>query len=133
MPRHRFFLTATAVLLFSGLISGCGSGQRVSPPPVTHKTEGVVLKKDGKPVTGGSVEFRHATMPEFVSLGDVGADGRFTLRTMGGNQDASGGQEGEHTVTYTPPLNAQGETNSIMLSKKYTIKSGDNNITVTLE
>jgi len=133
MPRHYTALTGIGSLLLSGLLLGCGSGQRLPPPPTTHKTEGVVLKKDGKPVSGGSIEFRHATNPELVSLGDVGEDGRFTLRTMGSSRDVSGGQEGEHTVTYTPPLNAKGETNSMMLSKKYVIKSGDNNITVTLE
>jgi len=132
MTRNHVWTAGFGMLLVT-LFLGCGTGQQVAPPPQTHKTEGVVLKKDGKPVSGGSVEFRHATKPEFVSLGEVGQDGRFTLRTMGGSQDVSGGQEGEHTVTYTPTPNAQGETNPVMLLKTYMIKSGDNNITVTLE
>lgn len=132
MARFHVWLAGFGMLLASALL-GCGSGQRVAPPPPTHKTEGVVLKKDGKPVNGGSVEFRSVQTPEFVSLGDVGQDGRFTLRTMGGSQDVAGAQEGENTVTYTPPLNDKGETNPVVLTKTYAIKAGDNNITVTLE
>ena len=131
MARCRIFMAGFGLLLVASLL-GCG-GQQVKAPPPTHKTEGVVMQKNGKPVAGGSVEFRHAAKPEFVSLGEVGPDGRFTLRTMGGSQDTSGAQEGEHDVTYTPPLNAKGETDPMTLSKKYMIKSGDNNITVTLE
>jgi hypothetical protein len=129
---HGHALTAgIVVLLLSGFL-GCARQSAKAPPP-TQKVEGVVLRKDGKPVAGGGVEFRHATKPEFVSLGEVGADGRFTLRTMGGVSDAAGAQEGEHTVTYTPASAKQEEMIPVTLSKKYMIKAGDNNITVTLE
>lgn len=129
---HGRALTAGLVLLVLSGFLGCAR-QSVKAPPPTQKAEGVVLRKDGKPVTGGSVEFRHATNPEFVSLGNVGTDGRFTLRTMGGLSDAAGAQEGEHTVTYTPASAKQEEMIPITLSKKYVINSGENNITVTLE
>ncbi len=125
-------LTAGLVLLFLSGFLGC-AGQPAKTPPPTQKVEGVVLRKDGKPVTGGGVEFRHVANPEFVSLGEVGADGRFTLRTMGGTTDTTGAQEGEHTVTFTPASAKQEEMIPVTLSKKYMIKAGDNNITVTLE
>jgi hypothetical protein len=129
---HRHALIAgLALLLISGFL-GCAR-QTAKPPPPTQKVEGIVLRKDGKPVSGGGVEFRHATKPEFVSLGEVGPDGRFTLRTMGGISDAVGAQEGEHTVTYTPASAKQEEMIPVTLSKKYMIKAGDNEITVTLE
>jgi len=131
MARGHTLIVGLALLLLSGFL-GCAR-QTAKPPPPTQKVEGIVLRKDGKPVTGGGVEFRHATNPEFVSLGEVGADGRFTLRTMGGVSDAGGAQEGEHTVTYTPAASKQEEMIPVTLSKKYTIKAGDNNITVTLE
>ncbi len=131
MTRRCTVLTGLASLIFS-LIFGCSS-QRVEPPPPTQKVEGVVLRKDGKPAGPGAIEFRHAKNPEFVSLGDVGADGKFVLRTIGGRQDAAGAQEGEHTVTYTPSSEKQEQMIPMELSKKYVIKAGDNNLTVTLE
>ena len=132
MARCQVLTAGLSLLLLSGML-GCGSGQPAKAPPPTEKAGGIVLNKNGKPVSGGSVEFRHAAKPEFVSLGDVGPDGKFTLQTTGGAADAAGAQEGEHTVTYTPPLNDKGETEPITLSKKYTVKAGANNITVTLE
>ncbi len=132
MARCQVLMAGLALLLGAGLF-GCGSGQTAKAPPPTEKAAGIVLNKNGKPVTGGGIEFRHDTKPEFVSLSDVGPDGRFTLRTMGGTADAAGAQEGEHTVTYMPPLNANGETTPVILSKKYTIKAGANDITVTLD
>jgi len=131
MAHGHALITGLALLLLAGFL-GCAR-QTAKPPPPTQKAEGIVLRKDGKPVTGGSVEFRHATNPKFVSMGDVGADGRFTLRTMGGASDAAGAQEGEHTVTYTPASAKQEEMIPVTLSKKYVIKAGDNEITVTLE
>jgi hypothetical protein len=131
MAHRHALIVGLALLLLSGFL-GCAR-QTAKPPPPTQKVEGVVLRKDGKPVSRGGVEFRHATKPEFVSLGEVGADGRFTLRTMGGVSDAAGAQEGEHTVTYTPHAEKQEDIIPVTLSKKYVIKPGDNNITVTLE
>ena len=120
------------VFAVAALFLGCSRALVQAPPP-TQKVEGVVLRKDGKPAGPGGIEFRHATKPEFVSLGDVDSEGKFTLRTMGGSQDAAGAQEGEHTVTYTPQSDKQELMIPVTLSKKYVIKSGDNNITVKLE
>ena len=112
---------------------GCGNAEPVKAPP-TNKVEGVVVRPNGKPALRGAIEFRHVAKPEFPSMGEVDADGRFSLRTIAGNnQNVVGAQEGEHTVTYTPTSEKQEEMIPVTLSKKYMVKAGDNNITVTLE
>ena len=131
MARWHACIIGAGLLCLAGFL-GC-SGETIKAPP-TQRVQGMVLRKDGKPFPGGTIEFRSSNDPGIGTMGIIADDGSFTLQTISGNRQASEGiPEGEFTVTVTPKVNEKGETESQELSKPYTIKAGDTKITVTLE
>lgn len=92
-----------------GLLNGCGTAYP------TAKVRGRVLTCEGKPATGGVVEFwpidapdktgRRPGNPGQVSRGTVGADGTFTLVSIGiqGAKDTDGAVTGPQRVTFKMP------------------------------
>jgi|ERR1043166_4909142 hypothetical protein len=118
--------------LLLAFLAGCPSGP---PPPTTHKVEGSVVRKDGKPFTGGGhIEFINVANPQHRSFGTLDSEGAFTLRTIAGTQNIEGAQEGDHSVTI---MLAEGDGKNpqrIELKKRYTIQAGEvNTIVVRLE
>jgi hypothetical protein len=97
------------------------------PAPPTFRVDGKIVRKDGKPYTGGgSVEFRLAAHPQHGGFGVVADDGTFTLKTIAGNRSVEGAQEGEHTVTFRPRGDGQ-DSRSVTLKTRYSVKAGDTN------
>jgi hypothetical protein len=125
----RRVLLLVLVVVFLGM-PACSTE---SGPP-TFRVNGKIVRKDGKPYTGkGHVEFRLAAQPQHASFGMVEEDGSFTLKTIVGNRSVAGAQEGEHTVTFTPPGDGQ-QLRSVTLKTHYTVKAGDaNTLIVKLE
>ena len=129
MARRFPCIAATTTALALAAISGCGSD---SPPP-TFKVEGRVVRKDEQPYTGrGYIEFRNVANPQHLSVGQIGDDGSFTLKTIAGNRSVEGAQPGEHTVTIAPAGDGQ-RTQAVRLKTRYTVRSGANALVVKLE
>jgi hypothetical protein len=121
--------------IFAGLgavsLSGCGTD---STTPLTFRVDGKVVRNDNTPYTGGGhIEFRNTANPQHTSLGQIGEDGSFTLKTIAGSRSLDGAQEGEHRVTVTPAGDGQ-KTRAMQLKKRYAIVAGETNtIVVRLE
>jgi hypothetical protein len=86
-------IVAAAGLMISGL-SGCGEG--TYSVPSVHPVKGQILLPDGKPLTSGQVVFVSNQGVEFP--GEVGSDGRFSIKTQSGD----GAPEGEYRVRIDP-------------------------------
>ena len=98
---NRLSALALAVALVIG--SGCTGGEKLSKTfPVTGK----VFGRDGKPLTGGMVQFQHTTDLTLTVTGEIQPDGSFTLQTIKGKQVLPGAIEGEYTATAMLPIPA---------------------------
>jgi hypothetical protein len=87
-----------------GAVVLLGLGCTGSPGlPTTFPAGGKVVTKDGKPLTGGSIEFTTAADPLLRVVGTIGGDGTFTLATIKDNVRADGAPPGEYRVVVQPP------------------------------
>jgi hypothetical protein len=125
------WLATTTTALGLAVLPGCSSEP---PPPPTFKVEGRVVRKDNQPyIGGGYIEFRNVANPQHLSVGRIGDDGTFTLKTIAGNRSVAGAQAGAHTVTITPAGDGQ-MMRAVQLKKRYSIRAGEaNTIVVKLE
>lgn len=136
MQRFLFLLVGCSVLV-AGV--GC-SENRTAPTPEAPKygVKGKVVYRDGSPMPGGVIEFRSTKDPTVTTLGQIQADGTFTLISISDKQNSSGALEGPHTVTITPKLagdqTAQPILEPITLPRPYTVKAEDqNDFTITID
>jgi hypothetical protein len=125
-----------APVLIAMLLAGCSEPQ--PDWPELHPASGVV-KQNGKPVTGGAVQF--APQPErfeFHTNSELGPDGRFTLTTVrttdAHGERRPGAPAGEYQVTYIAPIVDQtaGFTEPKTLTRLVTIAAGANELTIEL-
>lgn len=125
-------LKPVGICLAALALPGCGRGDPQPAPPPTFVVKGTVLGKDGKPFSGGVLDFRLETRSEFSSRGQIRPDGHFELFTIVGNKKIQGAQEGTYSVTIFPISKEQGAL-PIHLKKKYTVKPEDNDLTILVE
>jgi len=127
------WLLACTVILAICAVNGCGYS------PVTHPVSGKVVKKGGKAWIGGTITFQLDKDPSLNATGEIQKDGSFTLAThyVSNNSGASkpGAPVGEYSVTverfYGDELPNSIKGNSV--SKKFTVKEGDNSFLVEVE
>ncbi|MBA4190982.1 MAG: hypothetical protein C0467_23600 [Planctomycetaceae bacterium] len=128
-----------AVLLFALAAAGCSSDPATALPDV-HPAKGVV-KRGGKPVTGGFVQFQaeNTTGADHLVSGEVGPDGTFVLTTFHAldrkGERKSGVPAGKYRVTYSAVQGDQTAgrpTPPIQLPQQVTVESGENNLTIEL-
>lgn len=87
-------------LLMPVLLAACSNGG-----VATYRTGGKVVFTDGKPLTGGVVEFRAVGGQNRVTArGPIQPDGSFRLSTFRNND---GAVEGEHSALVCPPQPVQ--------------------------
>ena len=88
-------LLAIATALSLPFVLGCGGAK-------TYPVEGIVVYKDGTPVTGGIVTFELVGdgPAKECARGEIGPDGTFQLRTFARND---GALAGKHRVIVAPP------------------------------
>ena len=124
------FLVLCLMALCLLSVSGCGYS------PTTHPVSGKVVKKGGKAWSGGTITFQLDQDPTLNATGVIQKDGSFSLTThyVSRNSDASkpGAPAGEYSVTVEPSYG--NELPSVIkgnsVSKKFTVKEGDNSFVV---
>jgi hypothetical protein len=87
--------------VFLVFAAGCTSGPA---PPKTYTARGTVVYKDGKPMSGGSIELTTTDDPLLRVFGDIGADGSFSLTTVKDNARVDGAPAGQYRVMVQPPM-----------------------------
>jgi hypothetical protein len=121
-----------AVLAFL-LLLGCSPKPPPKILPTVHPTSGKVVDRSGAPVTGGTVQFEALASPGQTALGEIGADGSFTLRTMVDGDRLNGAPPGPQRVTYMPKMiEDQSVAVPVTLSEQFEVKEGQNNFTIKL-
>jgi hypothetical protein len=98
---NRSWLVHAAWFVSLVACSGCGGSK-------TYQVEGVVLFRDGTPLSGGLVSFELIGdgPAREQARGEIQADGTFVLSTF---QKGDGALPGRHRVWITPPLPDAGE------------------------
>ena len=88
---------------------------------------------------GGSITFNLATDPLLRVVGEIGADGTYSLRTVKDKLTADGIPEGEYQVTIQPPAidkkgaGGQGKhVEPIVLPRKYKVEAKDSTLKIEL-
>ncbi|HTU16444.1 MAG TPA: hypothetical protein VMG10_00150 [Gemmataceae bacterium] len=114
----------TAVLALL-LVVGC---QKAADLPLTHPARGKVVYADGRPLSGGTIQFAPASSSSSVAVsGAIDNEGRFTLSTIKGSQKVAGAVEGQYQVSIIPPLTDRRQpVVPITLPGAYTVKAGEN-------
>jgi hypothetical protein len=127
----RAVLTVAAGALLLSLTAGC-TGAQVDRPK-TYAVKGKVVRKDGTPVRGGTVEFRSTADRTYTMIGQIEQDGTFTLNTLDSNGKMAGAVEGEHEVTIIPDqAKGQGAPPIRYPNKVKVSAGGANEIVLTL-
>ena len=125
---HRLgLLTSFGVII--AFLAGCTKPGDIPP---THKVEGKVIDKDGKPYsTGGAIIFHHDTKDHITAGGEIKSDGTFTLQSTFGFTKVSGAVEGSYKVTIIPKSPGVA-TPPVSLQKKHVVEPRDNNLTIEI-
>jgi hypothetical protein len=89
---------APAFLVFAAGLSGCGNTDRPSAGKL-YEVKGSVLLPDGKPLTGGTVDFEPVKGSVYLASGAISPDGTFSLKTA--NQ-GDGAAVGEYRIRIVP-------------------------------
>jgi hypothetical protein len=100
MSSSRYLVARGWIVVALLAFVGCSS---TSPLAKTYPVRGAVLQ-DGKPITGGSIQFISASDPLLRVLGTIKEDGTFTLNTVKDNATSPGAPEGEYQVIVQRPL-----------------------------
>ena len=85
------------VLVLAVCLPGCG--KRTAPLPTTYPVHGKVTYKDGKPVSGGTVQFQPQAEPSVTTAATIQSDGTYRLATMRDGLRADGAVAGPNRVT----------------------------------
>lgn len=136
--RTRILVTTLALAAVAP--AGCGGGGGNQPAFADlHPVKGVV-KRDGKPASGGVIRFNpDPDRGEFIINSEVGPDGTYQLTTTRATDQRgerkSGAPAGAYTVVFIPPLGDQaagGSLDPVTYAKPVTVGTGDNDIPIDL-
>jgi hypothetical protein len=130
-PRQTGRWLPWGLLLLALAPVACRSGASSLPP--TYKVTGSVTFEDGKPVTGGAVQFAPVNDTTFSASGDINSEGNFTLSTVQGNEKRSGVPEGEYRVTVLLPIGSdQRAVPPVVLAQTYRVEAKDNHFAIEI-
>jgi hypothetical protein len=73
-------------------------------------------------MTSGTVTFKSLTDANLNGLGDLNANGEFTVRTIFGNKKLTGLVPGTYQVTIVPPQGADQTARAIKMPDTYEVK-----------
>jgi hypothetical protein len=120
--RSKSKLMRWAQLIFSIAVAagffGCENPD-VSRAVKVYEVKGSVVLADGKPLTGGTVEFEPVSGSVYHASGEIGSDGTFSLKTA---DSGDGAAPGEYRVKVVPdeataPFVTKGKTKTRDFSK----------------
>jgi hypothetical protein len=121
------------MMLSSFAALGC-SGRGAGAVPATYPADGLVTYKDGRPFTGGTIQFQPVGDSSFSVVGEIQENGSFTLHTIKNQSKAAGAVPGTYRVTITPPLPADHRpVQPIMPADTYQVEAKDNHFTLSLD
>ena len=117
-------------------LAGCSGDPGATANTGTYyPVSGQVLLPDGKPLSGGKVVFLPKGGENATSSGEVGPDGKFSLKPPGGKE---GLPPGQYKVRIDPPPamlahGPRGEAKPLPFSSNYTDIDGDTGLEATVK
>src|SRR5262249_22726712 len=128
------WLLAVMMALFLAELTGCAAGGG----PTTYPVNGRVVDSGGKSWMTGQITFRSVSDPSTLAVGDIQADGNFTLTTHylvdGQPKTKRGAPPGNYQVTVVASAALdRGDrpvVAPVVLSKTYSIEARENSLVV---
>lgn len=119
--------------------AGCGRDGNQPAFPDLNPVKGVV-KRDGKPVSGGVIRFNpEPDKGEFIINSEVGPDGTYKLSTTRATDNEGerkpGAPAGSYKVVFIPAFGDQtagGSVDPVESANRVTVKAGENDIPIDL-
>lgn len=125
---------AVTVLLSAVCLHAAGCAENRPPElrPKTFPVTGQVMMKDGKPVTGGMVQFQSKSDNRLSVTSEINPDGTFALISRKDGQKFPGATEGAYQVTLFPPMSASQTESPKLLPGTLTVEPKENAFTLTV-
>jgi hypothetical protein len=128
--RVRSVVFAAAVVALAVMGTSCDSGKAYKFNPVKGR-----VVQGSNPLTGGTIQFTNPADSNLVASSPIASDGTFSLKTSTTSpaRTSAGAPEGTYQVlvSMAPPAPNR-PFPSITAPESYTVKAGDNVITVVL-
>lgn len=125
-PRSAWWLSSAFVI---GAFLGCGS--KPLNLPATYPVRGTVVAADGKPLTGGAIRLTSNDKDRYEATGEIGADGKFELRTIAQGERLTGAVAGPHRAVVLPD-GKPGDILPAIELKEVTVEAKENDLKITL-
>jgi hypothetical protein len=112
----------------SGLLISVAFGcKEQADMPATYPAKGKVVFKDGKPMSGGVVQFQAEKDEGITVVGETDDNGNFSLQTLKGNRKKVGAMQGTYRVIILPPQSDDHQiAPPIEIGETYTIAAKEN-------
>ncbi|MCS7168301.1 MAG: hypothetical protein RMI91_04085 [Gemmatales bacterium] len=107
--------------------------QRVVYLPQTQEMRGYVSYSDGRPLTGGAVEFRNLRDPTIRAVAEIQRDGSFDLNTLAADRKLQGIPPGRYEVIISPPLETSQTISPYKLPQPVEIAQNQNEVRLVIE
>lgn len=119
-------------LLALSAVVGCGRAPE-KPSPTTYPVSGRVVAPAGRAISGGAIQFQSTADPNVTAIGEIQADGAFSLSYYFEGKRLPGTIAGPCRVTIIPPMSSDQSTTPFQLPQPYTVEAKENHFTVTLD
>lgn len=126
-------------LAAAGLLALAGCSDKQPKFDELHPVNGTVTAADGKPVSGGSVQFTpDPDKPEFLVNSEVSKAGSFSLSTVrttdSRGERKKGAPAGKYKVVFRPDVvdQTQGHKEPITLPEPVTVEAKSNDLKLAL-
>jgi hypothetical protein len=113
------------------LAAGCSRSAEPAAP-TTYPVSGAVRNSNGIGLSGGKIEFESPLDPGVRASGEIGAGGRFVLRTAHKDQQLDGAPAGPYRVTVTPAAGPEFSGQPITLPELVSVQPGKNDLNLQL-
>jgi hypothetical protein len=134
-PLHRsgFGLAGVVLAGVLGLASsGCGGG--TANHPTVYPVTGVVVFKDGTPLNEGAIQFEpQSGGKDATTLGEIDADGEFTLHTLHQNDNLPGAPEGNYKVTILSRRTEKQEQQTYQPAQVFRVEAKENRFRIEID
>jgi hypothetical protein len=118
----------------SGLVTiSCQKAAHQAPPPQTYPVTGKVSFKDGRPFSGGVIQFLSKSDPTLTMTGKIEKDGTFTVYTLFQEEKLPGAVPGPCVVMISPPIKENKPVDLYQPAQTFLVQATSNHFVIEID